>query len=82
MARFKDSRFTISKQFCGYSKAKHVLFYCGIFLAPFDTWQEASNARIAAVSLHNEYLFLNESTAKGLGVDFVTWYKSKQQGVK
>jgi len=81
MTRFHDSRFTISKQFCGYSKAKHVLFYCGVFLAPFDTWQEASSALIAAVSLHNKYLLLNESTQKGLGVDFVTWYKSQQGAV-
>lgn len=78
MARFQDSRFTIAKEFCGYAKAKHVLRYCGDYLAPFDTQTEARKARIAAVSLHNKYLFLNEATAKGLGVDFVTWYKSQQ----
>lgn len=36
-----DSRYTIQKEFCGYTEAKHVVRFCGEWVGKADTRLEA-----------------------------------------
>jgi hypothetical protein len=50
----KDARFTISKEFCGYAKARHVLRFCGEFLSSHPSEAKARIARVSAIIRRRE----------------------------
>ena len=47
--RVTDARFTISKEFCGYKKARYVIRFCGDWVRSFTSKRNAVAGRIAAI---------------------------------
>lgn len=37
----KDKRYSVELEYCGYKEAKYVVRFCGKYIAPCDTKQEA-----------------------------------------
>lgn len=45
----KDARFTLSREYAGYSRPRHVLRFCGDWLGSFASLPAARMARAAAI---------------------------------
>lgn len=51
-----DPRFTITREFCGHARPRHVLRFCGEYLANSPSYAKASAGRRQAILARRESL--------------------------